>query len=210
MSNSSKTFTHKDSAGELTLLLSDLQNPESLRTVMRLAYGDFHDIARGYARKEPPGCTLTPTALVNEACLRLLVEGSTLGPFDNRRHFFGVAARVMRRILVDRARRRNAQKRGGGWTRVDFSDAERIGFEQPIELLDFHAVLTRLHEFRPLWGEMAELRIFGGWSTLQAAGIVGIAPSTARRRWARAKDWLRRALTDLRAGSPAGGGQKSS
>jgi RNA polymerase sigma factor (TIGR02999 family) len=190
MPNASKNALR--TAGELTLLLSDVNNPEALWTVMRLAYNELHSIAGAHFRREFPGRTLQPTALLHEACLRLIEGGAVL---QNRRHFFGAASKAMRRILVDSARRRRATKRGGQWRRVEFSEAERIGFEQQDDLLDFHAALTRLAAAKPLWSEVAELRVFGGWSTAEAAVILEIATSTARRRWALARRWLREDLT---------------
>lgn len=203
MSNASKNAVR--TAGELTLLLSDINNPESLWTAMGLAYEELHGIAAHYVRYEPQGRTLQPTILLNEACIRLKKSGTV---FKNRRHFFGAAAKAMRRVLLDAARRRRATKHGGHLRRVDFSEAERFGFEQPSELLDFHAALTRLERVQPLWSEVAELRVFGGWSTRQAATILGIGQSTARKRWASAREWLRKALA-ASPGAETGGDKRN-
>ena len=178
-------------AGEISLLLSDLSNPESLRQVLELAYPELHDVAVHHVRNESPGCTLQPTELVNAVVIGF-IEAKTV--FKNRRYFFGAVSEAMRRVLVDRARRVRAKKRGGHWQRVDFCEAERIGFEQPGELLDLHAALKRLEEVQPLWNEIAELRVFGGLSTAEAATVLGIGASTARKRWANAREWLRGAL----------------
>lgn len=178
--------------GDLTLLLSDMKNPESLQRLMRLAYPDLHHVAEARFRKERPGHTWQPTALVNEACIRLIESG---GPFHNRRHFFGAASRAMRRLLLDSARRRKAQKRGGHWQRVEFDPAEDIGFEQSSDLLDFNTALQLLERLQPRLSEVAELRVFGGWSFDEIAHILGIAESTARRRWTRAKIRLRKTLS---------------
>jgi RNA polymerase sigma factor (TIGR02999 family) len=180
------------SPSEITLLLSDETNPESLRAVMRLAYGELRGIAAHHCRTEPPGRTWQPTALVNEACIRLIESGT---PLKNRRHFFGAASEAMRRILVDSARRRRAQKRGGCWRRVDFTAAEQIGFEQPSELLDLNAALTRLEAVEPRLSEVVKLRVFGGWSTTEIAMILGIGESTTRRHWLAARTWLRGAIS---------------
>jgi RNA polymerase sigma factor (TIGR02999 family) len=160
---------------------------------MRLAYDELHRIAVGHFRHEPPGRTLQPTALVHEAFIRLIGEGAV---FKNRRYFFAAASKAMRRILVDSARRRRARKRGGDLRRVDFNAAERVGFEQAGDLLDFHATLRRLGAAKPVWAEAAELRVFGGWSTKEVATILGIGESTARRRWAKAKNWIRDAIAN--------------
>jgi RNA polymerase sigma factor (TIGR02999 family) len=175
----------------MTLLLAS-NNPEALRTVMRLAYDELHGIAVRHFRNETPGRTLQPTDILHEACLRLIQAGPV---FKNRKLFFSAASKCMRRVLVDCARRRRANKREGRRRRVDISEAERIGFEQPKELLDFDLALTRLEAFKPRWSEVAELRVFGGLSTPEAASILGIGASTARRRWARARVWLRNDLT---------------
>jgi len=178
-------------AGEITLLLSDINSPESLRTLTRLVYSDLHHIAVHYSRREPPGHSLQPTALVHEAWIRL-VNGHF--SFENRRHFFGSAARTMRRIIVDSARRRAAQKRGGDRQRVDFKAAERVGFEQPAELLDLDVALSELARINPRWSEIVELRVFGGWSNKETATILRIGESTARRKWAQARGWLRKMI----------------
>jgi RNA polymerase sigma factor (TIGR02999 family) len=195
MGKPSNNLISKDSAGEITLLLSDLRKPESLRTVIGLAYGDFHKIAHGYIRNEPPACTLETTDLVHEACHRLL-EADELPRFENRSHFFCAGAQIMRWVLVDHARRRKAEKRGSGWRRVDFSVAERIGFDHPAELIDCDESLTRLQEFKPRWARIAELHIFGGFSNQEAGDVLGIAAATAKRDWTEAKRWLKKDLAE--------------
>jgi len=177
--------------GEITLILANVNDPDSLKIVMALAYEELHSVASRQCRNEPTGRTWQPTALLNEACIRLMAAGTTL---KNRRHFFGAASHAMRRILIERARWRKAQKRGGRWRRVDFSEAEAIGFEQTSDLLDFNAALTRLGKVEPRLSEVAELRVFGGWSTCEIATILGIGPSTARRRWALARNRIREIL----------------
>ncbi len=191
----------KPNAGDITLLLSNTNDPESLRTVMRLAYKELHGIAVHHFREEPPGGTLQPTALIHEVFLRFF-GGKAV--FENRRHFFAAASRAMYRILVENARRRGAFKRGGHSIRVDFSEAERIGFEKSSELLDFHTALRRLEELKPLWAEIAELRVFGEWSNPEAAVILGIGKSTARRRWQKARAWLRDFIAQAPKYSTAG------
>lgn len=180
--------TRTAAAPDVTLLLS---NPKTVPLAIEWAYPQLHDIAVHYIRQEPPGCTLQPTALVNEACVRLLESDVNL---QNRHHLFGVYARLTRQTLVDAARKRSARKRGGDWCRVDFSYAEQIGFEQRSELLDFDAALKRLEHVNPKWSRIAELRVFAGLSTTEAANISHIAPSTARKHWADARRWLRDAL----------------
>ncbi len=183
-----------DLAGEITLVLSRVKNnPESLKILLRLAYGELHGMAVRELRTERAGHSVQPTALVNQVCLRFLEENSV---FKNRRHFFGAVTKAMRRFLVDSSRRRRTGKRGGGWRRVDFQEAERIGFEQPTELLDFDDALTRLASVHPLLSEAAELRVFGGLTAVELGSVLGIGESTARRRWAMARQWLRGALAN--------------
>jgi RNA polymerase sigma factor (TIGR02999 family) len=176
--------------GELTVLLTSKQ-PEALRTVLQLTYPELHNMAVRYFRQEHVGRTLQPTDILHESSMRLMEAEAS---FENRGHFFCAAARSMRCVLVDSARHRHAKKRDGDRQRVDFREAERIGFEEPKELLDFDTALTRLEEFKPRWSEIAELRIFGGLSSTEAAATLGIHASTARRRWKLAKDWLRKTL----------------
>lgn len=201
MPKSLKNVGRSPSAEDITLLLSETENPESLWTVMQWAYAELHRIAVGRCRSEAPGHTLSATALLNEACVRLFQSG----PYKNRRHFFGAASKVMRRILTEGGRRRHALKRGGNLRRVDFSEAERIGFERPSDLLDFDVALTRLAAVKPLWSEVAELRVFGGWKTTEIATILGCGESTARSRWAKAKKWLASTLANSAKNPPTGG-----
>jgi RNA polymerase sigma-70 factor, ECF subfamily len=188
--------------GEITLLLSNIQDAESLGMVINFAYDELHSIAAHHSRQEPPGRTLSTTAVLNEGCVRLLEAGTV---FKNRRHFFGAASKAMRRTLIDSARKRQALKRGRGWRRVDFSEAERIGFEQPRDLLDLNTALSQLEAVKPQWSEVVELRVFGGCSTGDMATILGVAPSTARRRWANASKWLRNTLANNSKSSGMGG-----
>lgn len=189
----------RSNPGEITLLLTDLTNPESLQTVMQLVYEELHRIALGHSRKAR-GRTWQPTALLNAACIRLIESGSV---FKNRRHFFGAASQAMRRVLVDEARRCHAKKRGRGWTRADFSEAERMGFEQPKEVLDLNIALDRLGKARPDLAEIVHLRIFADLTTRETAIILRISVSTARRRWAEAIRRLTAMLTKREGGLSA-------
>ncbi len=181
----------RDSPGELTLLLADTKNPDRLHAVLRLAYDEMRVMAGGHLRRERPGHSWQRTVLANEACIRLIKSGTS---FKNRRHFFGAASRAMRQVLLDHARRRNAQRRGRGWQRIDLQTAEEIGFEYASDLLDFDAVLSRLEKANPTLSQIVELRVFGGLSFREIAEMLGIGESTARRRCERAKYWLRTAL----------------
>ncbi len=182
--------TRRRSAGDITLLLSTLNNPEALRAVIELTAHELHAMAKGKIRREPPGCTLRPTELLNETCLQLLYSPTS---FQNRRHFFGAASQAMRRVLVDRARRRRTLKRGG-CQRVDLTLAEHIGFQQPDDLLNFEAALQKLEVEKPKWSTVVELHVFGGLSLVSIARSLGLSECTVRRYWSEAKKWLRRAL----------------
>ena len=177
---------------DITRLLSKPCSPESMRLVLEWAYPQLHDIAIHCCRDERPGRSLGPTILANETCVKFLESDQD---FKNRAYFFTAAATMMRRYLIQAARTRSSQRRGGDWQRVDFKYAEQLGFEEPHELLDFDSALKRLEKVCPAWSQMAHLRVFGGLSTAGAAALLKIAESTARRRWAQARAWLRRDLS---------------
>jgi RNA polymerase sigma factor (TIGR02999 family) len=188
-----KSVEQKPSMGDITRILTDPKNPESLRTVIDLAYPELHRMARGIVRK-PRGHTWQPTAVLHQSCLRLLENDQKARKrgkrFKNRHHFFGAAAIAMRRVLVDEARKRHAEKRGGKLKRVEFQEAERLGFENSKEVLDFHVALERLEESRPDLVEITELRVFEELTISEIATVLGIAQSSARRRWATARKQL--------------------
>jgi RNA polymerase sigma factor (TIGR02999 family) len=159
---------------------------------MGLAYEDLRKRAVAQLSNERPWCALQPTALVHETCVRLLREHAA---FRNSGQFLGASSKVMRRILIDRGRRLRAVKRGRQWRRVDFSAAERIGFENYDDLLDLDAAMTGLEEVDPILSKVVELHFFGGWTFQEIAMILGISECTARRRWADARDWLQKELS---------------
>lgn len=137
--------------------------------------------------------TLQPTALVNEAFLRLIrVDEERL---EGRAHFFGVASKAMRQILVDHARARAANKRGGNWQRITISEVDDSG-ASPLEVLDLEAALTRLALSNERPARVAELRFFGGLDVEEVAVALGISPRTVKSDWRFARAWLRRALED--------------
>jgi RNA polymerase sigma factor (TIGR02999 family) len=144
-------------------------------------------------RRESPGHALQPTALVHEAFVRLVDQKQV--KWRNRAHFFGVAAGMMRRILVDNARRRRTEKRGGGWERVTLvGDEVAAEAAREIDVLALHESLERLATFDPQQERIVELRYFGGLTIEETAEVVGISPATVVREWTIAKAWLR---TDL-------------
>jgi len=144
-------------------------------------------------RHESPGHSLQPTALVHEAYVRLIDQRQV--HWRNRAHFFGVAAGIMRRILVDHARSRRADKRGGAWDRVTFVDDQVAGGAQEIDLLALHESLERLAAFDPRQERIVELRYFGGLTIEEVAEVVGVSEATVVRDWTIAKAWLRADLS---------------
>ena len=158
-----------------------------------LVYRELRRRAAGYLRHERPDHTLAPTALVHEAYLRLV--GQQRVAWQNRAHFFGVAAQMMRRILVDHARAHHAAKRPGAGLRVVLD--ERTGVAQPpdCELLMLDRVLNELATLDPRQGQIVELRYFGGLSEEEVADVLGMSRSTVTREWQAARAWLYRRLT---------------
>jgi RNA polymerase sigma factor (TIGR02999 family) len=167
---------------------------EALDDLMPIVYADLRRVAAGYMRRETPGHALQPTALVHEAYVRLIDQ--TQVKWRNRAHFFGVAAGMMRRILVDNARRRRADKRGGGWERVTLAgDEAAADSRKAIDVLALHEALERLAAFDPQQARIVELRYFGGLTIEETAEVVGISPATVVREWTIAKAWLRADLS---------------
>jgi RNA polymerase sigma factor (TIGR02999 family) len=168
---------------------------EALDDLMPVVYADLRRVAAGYMRRESPGHALQPTALVHEAYVRLIDQKQVR--WRNRAHFFGVAAGLMRRILVDNARRRRAEKRGGGWERVTLAGDEAAAADShtEIDVLALHEALERLAGFDPQQERIVELRYFGGLTIEETAEVVGISAATVVREWTIAKAWLRADLS---------------
>ena len=173
---------------------------------MPLVYDELRRIAAGYVRGERPGQTIQATALVNEAFVRL--AGERARHFNGRTHFLAIAALSMRQILVQRARARNAIKRGGGPQRVTLDDANAAnveaayvgaGFSRPesagdIDVLALDEALSRLAALDTELAKVVELRYFGGLTVEEVADVMGTSPATVKRQWALARAWLKRAL----------------
>jgi RNA polymerase sigma factor (TIGR02999 family) len=167
---------------------------EALEDLIPLVYEDLRRVAGGYMRHEAAGHALQPTALVHEAYVRLIDQKQV--KWRNRAHFFGVAAGMMRRILVDHARRRRADKRGGDWERVTLAEHDvAANGAREIDLLSLHVSLERLAAFAPQQERIVELRYFGGLTIEETAEVVGISPATVVREWTVAKAWLRADLS---------------
>ena len=158
-----------------------------------LVYQELRERAAGYLRGERPGHTLQPTALAHEAYLRL--AGRRDFPWQSRGHFMAVAARAMRAILVDHARRRRAQKRGGGEAPVEFDTGVVLAAGAAIEFDDLDRALTDLARRSERQARVVELRYFGGLSIEETGEVLGVSPMTVKRDWATARAWLYRELT---------------
>ncbi|HET6462186.1 MAG TPA: ECF-type sigma factor [Candidatus Krumholzibacteria bacterium] len=170
------------------LNVSDARQRDEL---VALVYEELREIARRQLRNERPGHTLQPTALVNEAYLRLF-DASANG-WESRAHFFGVAARAMRQVLVDYARRRVAEKRGGNLERVTLvTDIADDGTST--DVVDLHLALERLAQHDDALAHLVELRFFGGLTLDEAADTVGVSRRKAANDWAAARLWLQREL----------------
>lgn len=169
-------------------------DPAALDALLPVVYRELHRQAERYMRAQPPGHTLQATGLVHEAYLRLVNRKQV--DWSGRAHFFGVAAKAMRSILVDHARARNAAKRGGGAGQLTLTDLEASdGFEVgEIGVLDLDEAITRLTELDPRKGSLVELRYFGGLSIEETGKVLGISPATVKREWRTARAWLRREL----------------
>lgn len=179
-----------DDTGEITRLLAELREgkQEAESRLVEAVYPELRRIAARYLRAERPGHTLQATALVNEAYLQLV--GQTGKGFQNRAHFFAVAAQLMRRILVDYARQRKALMREGARQRVELSDVFAIGDEKLEEVLAIDEALTRLAGWDPRQCRVVELRFFGGLTEEEVAEVLGIGVRTVKRDWNVARAWL--------------------
>lgn len=175
---------------------------QALGELFPIVYDELRRIAAGYMKRENDGHTLQATALVNEAYFRLVDQRAV--HWQNRAHFFGVAAQIMRRILCDHARARSADKRGSGAAKLSLEDLSDMGKEEGIaqdpDLVELDDALKRLHEINPRQAQVVEMRFFGGLSVEEAAEALGASPATVKRDWTFAKAWLLKELT--RGGEP--------
>ena len=175
---------------EVTQLLQQWSNgqEQALDRLMPQIHDELRKLAASYLRRERPDHTLQPTALVNEAFLKLVDQRAAR--WQNRAHFFGIAAQAMRRILVDHARAHAAGKRGGAFRKVPLDDANLIGSTADVDLLALDEALTRLATIDPQQSRIVELRFFGGLTMDEAAEVMRISPATIGREWRIAKAWL--------------------
>jgi RNA polymerase sigma factor (TIGR02999 family) len=182
---------------EISKLVDDASrgHAEAMTTLLPVVYQELRRVAAGYLRRERPGQTLQATALVHEAYLRLLREQHVT--WQNRAHFCAIAANSMRQILVERARARNAAKRGGGGLqRITLDDAMATtpADDPAVDIDALDQALTRLADLDPQQARLVELRYFGGLTIEETAEVLGVSPATVKRSWVVAKAWLRKEL----------------
>jgi RNA polymerase sigma factor (TIGR02999 family) len=180
---------------EVTRILSAIEqgDPKAADQLLPLVYDELRMLAAQRLSQEKPGQTLQATALVHEAYLRL-AGGDPARMWDGRGHFFAAAAEAMRRILVERARRKRSQKRGAGAARIDLEEVNPAADEAADEILAVDEALAGLAAADPRAAELVKLRYFVGLSLPEAARSLGMAPRSADRLWAYARAWLRRAV----------------
>lgn len=188
--------TMNDPTANITALLQAAASGQSgdINALMEAIYDDLHRLAARHLRSERPDHTLQPTALVNEAWLKLVDQRNTT--WHDRSHFFAIAARVIRRILVDHARTKRAAKRGFGLERVPLDDLGRCAATQQIDLLALDEALAELQELDERQAKIVELRFFAGMSIDEIAEVLGIGPRSVDRHWSAAKAWLMFQLSD--------------
>jgi RNA polymerase sigma factor (TIGR02999 family) len=167
-------------------------NKAALDQLMPLVYRELHRLARRHLGRENAGHTLQTTALVNEAYLRMV--GQKESQWQNRAHFFAIAAQMMRRILVDYARSRRYAKRGGGAPKVSFDEIMAVSEGRAEDVVALDEALTTLGKLDQRKSKMVELRFFGGLSIEETAEVLGVSPGTIRRDWTLAKAWLQREI----------------
>lgn len=182
-------------SGDVTRLLVDYSNGkrEALDVLTPLVYGELRNLAARYLRRERSDHTLQSTALVHEAYLRLIDQNQVR--WQNRAHFFGVAAQMIRRILVDHARTKHAQKRGGNAQKLSLDEAIGLPEQRDLDIIALDDALKLLAELDPQQSKVIELRFFGGLSIEETAEALGISPATVKREWVTARAWLLRQLS---------------
>jgi len=183
-----------ESSEQVTQLLTNWSkgDPSAREAVLPLVYDELRRLAASYLRRERSDHTLQATALVHEAYLRLVEHDDA--NWQNRQHFFGAAAQLMRRILVDHARSHLAAKRGSGAVKVELTEAIAISQDQPAELLALDESLTRLAALDSQQARVVELRVFAGLTVEETAEVLSISTATVKREWALAKAWLLRQI----------------
>jgi RNA polymerase sigma factor (TIGR02999 family) len=183
------------STQQVTRLLRDWSNGDqsALDRLTPLVYGELRRLAGRYLRKERPDHTLQSTALVHEAFIRLVDQRDV--KWQNRAHFFGVAAQMIRRILVDHARGRHASKRGSGAPKLSLDEALATPERKDLDLIALDDALNSLAKIDPQQARIVELRFFTGLTVEETAEVLGISPATVKRDWVTAKAWLYRDIS---------------
>ncbi|HEX7149852.1 MAG TPA: sigma-70 family RNA polymerase sigma factor [Thermoanaerobaculia bacterium] len=182
------------SPADITRLLADWASGrrDALDRLTPLVYAELRRIAQRQMQRERPGHTLQPTALVNEAFVRL--SGGDAATWQDRAHFFAVCAQVMRRILIDHARSHARDKRGGGAVHLPLDAAATVIQQEAVDLVALGDALQALEAVDPRKVRIVELRYFAGLGIEETADVIGVSPMTVRREWTRAKAWLYREL----------------
>ena len=182
---------------QVTRLLQEWNDGDegALEQLMPLVHNELHRLAHQHMRREGPGHILQTSALINEAYLRLVDQPQIR--WENRNHFFGIAARLMRRILVDDARKRNSAKRGRSLIHVPLDEATSVVQEQAASVTALDEALKRLETIDARQGQIVELRFFGGLSIEETANVLKVSPGTVMRDWTFARAWLRNEMSGL-------------
>ena len=185
----------QDSSNAVTALLVRWRegDPQALEALMPLVYDELRRLAHYYLQRERPEHTLQSTALVHEAYLRL--AGHNPPQWQNRAHFFGIAAHLMRQILVEYARGHNAAKRGSGACKLTLDEAMALPTKVDVDVVALDRALTELSDLDAQQGRIVELRFFGGLTIEDTSEVLGISPATVKRDWTTARAWLHRAIT---------------
>ncbi len=187
---------------DVTLLLKRFSqgDEDALAELIPQIYDELRKLASRYLQGERVDHTLQTTALVHEAYFRLVDQKQI--EWNSRNHFFGIAAQMMRRILVDHARKHHAFKRGSSWTRVSLDQAEGLFHEQPQQLIALDDLLTRLASLDPEASRIVDLRFFAGLSLEETAEVMGLSTAKVRREWSVAKAWFTREMGKLNGREP--------
>lgn len=185
----------KIASHQVTALLQKWSDGDetALEQLLPLVYDELHRLAHQHVRREGPGHILQTSALINEAYLRLVDQPGIR--WENRSHFFGIAAKLMRRILVDDARKRNAVKRGGSLIQVPLDEASSLADEQSANVAALDDALKRLEMIDARQGQIVELRFFGGLNIEETANVLKVSPGTVMRDWTFARAWLRNEMS---------------
>ena len=186
-------------SGDITRLLAEARGGDATAEaqLIEAIYSELHRLASSYMRRERPDHTLQPSALVNEAYLHL--AGAAETGWESRGHFYAAAAKTMRRILIDHARKNLTGKRGGGWQRIDLEQAPVFSQDEPEMWITLDTALQQLETLDPRQGKVVELRFFGGLTVEETASALGISEKTVKRDWAISRAWLQAELEGAKA-----------